>query len=213
MPSSRLHLAGDESGSLTNPYDSVVTAAMIMTHNPLPLCWIIPRVKRKVPKKPPKRGQSSEFKFHNTTKSARKKVFTNLAKEDVTIAAFSIRKGAQVVPNTPENYGLLLCNLFKIGVGISPQDVDIVFDNYYTQPHKRNALKKIIREKLLLDTDICFADSQRDPMVQLADFVAGAVNFVRRGRTSTYYDLIRSCIVKDKLFAWKDARREWLKWK
>jgi len=213
MPSPTLYLAGDESGSLTNPYSPVVTVAMIMTHNPLPLRWIIPRVKRNVRKKSAKRGRRSEFKFYTTTDTARGSVLADLAKEDVTIVAFSIHKGAQIIPDTPENYGILLCNLLMRGVGIAPKNVDIVFDSHYTQTHKRNALNALIRNKLLLGTDIHFVDSQQNPMVQLADFVAGAINYSHTGKTTVYYNLMRSCIVGNEISTWKEIRREWMKQK
>lgn len=211
MPFPTLYLAGDESGTLTNPYTSVVTVAIVMTSNPLPLRWIIPRVKRSVRKKSAKHRPFSEFKFHNTTDAARGNVLSHLAKEDVTIVAFSIHKGAQVIPDTPENYGLLLGNLLMRSVGIAPRNIDIVFDNHYTQPHKRSALNALIRDRLLLNTDIRFVDSQQNAMVQLADFVAGAINYAHTGKTTIYYNLMRSCIVGNEVLAWKDVRREWLK--
>ena len=213
MPPLILHIAGDESGSLTNPYSPVVTATAIMTYNPLPLRWIITKAKRSVRKESAKRGRVSEFKFYTTTDVARGNVLSSLAQEDVSIVSFSIQKGAQVIPDTPENYGILLCNLLKRSVGIAPQNINIVFDNHYSRSHKREALNALIRDRLLLNTDIRFVDSRKNTMVQLADFVAGATNYAHTGKATFYYNLIRSRIVGDEIVSWKDARREWLEWK
>jgi len=208
-----LHIAGDESGSLTNPYNSVITATMIMTYAPLSLRWIIPRVKRKTPQKAAKQGRGSEFKFHNVSGVTRKRVLSELAKENIAISAFSIQKGEQKIPSTPENYGVLLYNLFKTELGIFPKNIDISFDNYFTNAYKRNTLNKLLRDRLHLDTDIQFVDSRNSYMIQLADFVAGAINYFHRDRTAIYYDLIRSQIVTDEITTWKNARQKWLAWK
>ncbi len=212
MPGPVLYLAGDESGSLTNPHTPVVSVACIITYNPAPLRWIIPRVKRNIHKRVPKHRRGSEFKFHNVTDSARCRVLSHLAQEDVTFIAFNIYKGAQIIPDIPENYGLLLGNLLVRSVGIAPRNVRITFDNHYTRAHQREALDMLIQSRLQLDTGIRFVDSQKNRLVQLADFVAAAIHYAHTGRTLLYYNLIKERIAGDELSLWKDARREWLQW-
>ena len=205
-----LYLAGDESGSLTNPHTAIVTMAMIITRNPQPLRWIIPRAKRRIRRKSPKRGKTSEFKFHNTTDLAHAAVLGNLARENVEIVAFSIFKGSQVIEDTPENYGLLLCNLIERCVIPDQQSVEFTFDRHHTKRAPQDALNALARGRSGLDKDMQFVDSQRNHMTQLADFVAGAIHYARTGKSPIFYDLIRSRIVGDELQLWKDARREWL---
>jgi len=203
-----LYLGGDESGALHDPQTAVITAVMLMTYNPAPLRWIIPRVKRQVPRKHPKPGRISEFKFYMTTDPARFSLLSNLSKAEISIVAFSLYKGRQVIEDTPENYGVLLCGLLERCVARDQTRMDIAFDNHYTNPAKRRALQSLVQIRLGLTVQ--FVDSQKDSLVQLADFVAGAVNYARLGRSSVFYEAIRSRIVGDELQAWKEARRHWL---
>jgi len=202
----------DESGSLSDPYDAVVTMVAIRTETPEPLRWIIKRVKRRVRWQRPKRAVLPEFKFHNTTDRARAAVLSALAKEDVALFAFSVFKGHQSIPDTPENYGIVLCSLLEMCIGHG-EKVELIINHHFNIVKQQEELTALIRSVLGSQVMLRYVDSRRNPFVQLADFVAGAVHYRRTGRSEVFYELIRERIVGDQLLLWKDLKREWYRQK
>jgi hypothetical protein len=73
------HIFVDDSGSLYDPAESVVTVVAIVTQNPVELQWIVRRVRRHV-KRHRKSHAHAEFKFYNTTSQARGRVLAGQIK-------------------------------------------------------------------------------------------------------------------------------------
>lgn len=163
----------DESGSLSDPRDTIVTLAAIKILSPGPLRWIIKRVKRSVQRKKSKRDTPPEFEFYTTTNSARAAVLEALAQESVKIFALSVFKGAQIIPHNPENYGILPYELLRMCGAEHERVVKLIVDKPFNTPQQRAQLTAIVCDTLDLDVELCYIDSIKNPYVQLADFVAG----------------------------------------
>ena len=200
----------DESGSLSDPRDTIVTLAAIKTLSPRPLRWIIKRVKRDVQRKKPKRDTLSELKFYTTTDSARVAVLEALAREQVEIYALSVFKGDQIIPHTPENYGVLLCELLRMCGAEHEHVTELVVDMPFNTPQQRARLTAIVQNILDLDVEPRYVDSIKNPYIQLADFVAGAVRAKHMGRNLPPYQFIQPRMISDQLVRWKVLRREWM---
>ena len=52
------------------------------------------------------------------------------------------------------------------------------------------------------------ADSQRESLIQLADFVVGAISYKYNRDDDYYYKIIRKKIVSEKLVRWKDIKAD-----
>ena len=204
----RVHIYVDESGSLPNPYDPIVTMAAVRTDNPHPLRWLTRRAMRDIRWRSPKHAGTSEFKFNTTTERAKVAVLAALAKEDVALFASSIYKGPQRIADTPENYGIVLCSLLEMCIA-KGEEVELVVDSHFTRPKKRDELNRLVQATLYLNTVPRYVDSKKNPYVQLADFVAGAVFYKRVGREAIFYEFIRERFISDQLRSWKDLKREW----
>jgi len=138
----------DESGSLSDPRDTIVTLAAIKTPSPRPLCWIIKRVKRGVRRKQPRRDTPPEFKFYTTTDSARVAVLEALAREQVEVYVLSVFKGTQIIPHTPENYGILLCELLRMCGAEHEHVTELAADMPFNTPQQRTQLTAIVHNAL-----------------------------------------------------------------
>jgi len=200
----------DESGSLSDPRDTIVTLAAIKTPSPKPLRWIINRVRRAVRRKQPRRDTPSEFKFYTTTNSARVAVLEALAREQVEVYALSVFKGAQIIPHTPENYGILLCELLRMCGAEHEHVAELGVDIPFNTPQQRARLTAIVQNTLDLDVELCYVDSAKSPYIQLVDFVAGAVRAKHMGRDPILYQFIQPRLISDQLVKWKVLRREWM---
>ena len=200
----------DESGSLSDPRDMIVTLAAIKTLSPRPLRWIIKRVKRDVRREKPKRGTPSEFKFYTTTDSARVAVLEALAREQVEVYALSIFKGAQIIPHTPGNYGILLCELLRMCGAEHENVTELAVDMSFNTPQQRVRLTAIVHNTLDLDVELRYVDSIKNPYIQLVDFVAGTIRAKHMGRDMIPYQFIQPRLISDQLVRWKVLRREWM---
>ena len=200
----------DESGSLSDPYNATVTLAAIKTLSPEPLRRIIKRAKRDVRRKRPKRGTGSEFKFYTTTNNARALVLEALAKEAVEVFALSVFKGSQVIPHSPENYGILLCELLRMCGVEQAHHIELSVDMPFNVSHRREQLTAIVCNTFDVDTKVHYVDSIKNPYIQLADFVAGAIRAKHMGRNLLLYQFIQPRMIGDQLVPWKVLRREWM---
>jgi len=200
----------DESGSLADPRDTIVTLAAIKTLSPESLRWIIRRVMRDVYQKQPKQKASAEFKFYTTTENARVAVLEALARERVAIYAVSVFKGAQIIPHIPANYAIMLSQLLR-ACGVEHEPIaQIALDSPFNTPRQRAQLTTAVQGVLDLDTELVYVDSRKSPQVQLADFVAGAVRAQHMGGHWIPYQFIQPRMRSDQLVRWKTLRREWL---
>lgn len=200
----------DESGSLANPHCPIVTLAAVKTSSPKALRWIVKRAMRGMQRKKSKRGRPAELKFHNATENARAVVLEALAREQVEVYALSVFKGAQIIPHAPENYGILLCELLRMCGAEHEHIAELAVDMPFNRPWQRERLTAAVRDTLDLDVEPCYVDSVKNPYVQLADFVAGAVHAKHTGRNPVFYQFIRPRIISDQLVAWGTLRREWI---
>ena len=164
----------DESGSLAAPHCSTVTLAAVKTPSPKALRWIVKRAMRGMQRKKSKRGRPSELKFHNATDNARAEVLEALSREQVEVYALSVFKGAQIIPHTPENYGILLCELLRMCGAEHEHVAELVVDMPFNTLQQRARLTAIVRDTLDLDVEPRYVDSVQNSYVQLADFVVGA---------------------------------------
>ncbi len=204
------HIYVDESGSLADPRDTIVTLAAIKTGAPESLRWIIRRVRRETRRKQPKQSPPSELKFYTTTESIRIAVLEALAREKVAIYAVSVFKGAQIIPHTPINYAIMLSELLR-ACGVEHEPIaQIVLDSPFNTPQQRSQLTTAVRNALDLDTEFVYVDSRKSGQVQLADFVVGAIRARHMGGHWIPYQFIQPRMQSDRLVRWKTLRREWL---
>jgi hypothetical protein len=187
-----------------------VTLAAIKTTTPKALRWIVKRVMRGIQRKRSKRWRPSELKFHNATDHARALVLEALAQEQVEIYALSVFKGTQVVPHTPENYGILLCELLKMCGAEHEYIAELGIDIPFNTPQQWARLTAVVQDTFDLNVGLCYVDSVKNPYIQLADFVVGAVRAKHTGRNPVFYHFIRPRIVSDQMVPWSTLRREWM---
>ncbi|MEA3338991.1 MAG: DUF3800 domain-containing protein [Chloroflexota bacterium] len=204
------HIYIDESGSLADPRDTIMTLAAIKTQLPRTLRWIIRRVKRGVQHKKAKRPRPSEFKFYTTTDSARAMVLEALAQEKVEIFALSVFTGPQMIPHTPANYGIPLCNLLRMCGAEQEHVVELAIDVPFNTHQQRARLTTVVRNALDLNVEIGYVDSVENPYIQLVDFVVGAIRANQMGRDRVLYQFIQPRMISEQLVTWKTLKREWI---
>ncbi|MDO8514973.1 MAG: DUF3800 domain-containing protein [bacterium] len=155
--------------------------------------------------------QISELKFANTKDEVRKFVLTALSHEEVEIVVFIVKTEMKKVADTAENYGLVVGQTIAEAALIHNK-LSIVLDKKYSKKtdiqKMEELIKRIVKSQVRLSSLILNeGDSKVNPILQLADFVAGALNYKYNHNDTTYFEIIKNMIVVEKLVDWKTLKR------
>jgi len=196
----------DESGNLPDPNDRYVAFAAIVTSNPRGLRRVVRKASRKGKKVRLRRRGGREVKWWNAYDSTRKRVLDLLARQDAHIFWLVVDKEGQAIPDTPENYGLMFCELIQECLAYYP-DLEIIVDVHFSTRVQRDAFDWFVLSRLGPVHKPTHINSQQDGIIQLADFVAGAVRCQFEGR-SEFVDLIERRIVAGKMLKWRQLEKK-----
>lgn len=207
----RVFLFGDESGTLVDPHDPAVVTALVVTTALEPLRFIVPRAWRKYTQRKGKRHPINEFKFHEVERVDQQRVLAALSQTAVELTVLILEKGDQQVPDTPENYGLLWAETVEMCQAYYPRaELVVTLDWHFSKPAHQQAMSALPVERLALPSEIKYADSQTSPIVQLADFVAGAFHRKYTRGDNSLADLVATRVVEQRILRWQDLKRKWL---
>jgi len=151
--------------------------AVVVTPHPLALRHIIHRAASRSGKRlrrPIK--DAAEIKWSNASHRIRALALADLADADVELFALTVWKGDKRIEDTPENYGILACELLNLCWSAYP-NVALALDRHFTSPAQIAAVNTRIHRAWPSSgvLSVTHVDSQRNPLVQLADLVAGSV--------------------------------------
>jgi hypothetical protein len=209
--SETVFLFGDESGTLVDPNDPAVIAALVVTTQPEPLRFIVPRVWRKYTLRKGKRSPIDEFKFREVEQVDRQRVLSALSQSQAELAVLIVEKGKQQIPDTPENYGLMWAEVIEMCQSYYPRaEMIVTLDRHFSKPVHQQAVSAMLVEWLALASAPNYANSQTNPFVQLADFVAGAFHRKHTRNDSSLADLVIERVVEQRILRWRDLKRKWL---
>jgi hypothetical protein len=176
----------DESGSLTadSPFFCM---AVVITPDPLSVRHLVRRAASRSGKRlgrPLK--DAAEIKWSNASLRIRASVLAELAEAEVDIFALSVLKGGRRIEDTPENYGILACEVLRHAWGLYP-NVSLALDRHFTSAAQVAVVDTLIHRNWPLQgaLSVAHVDSQRYPLVQLADLVAGSVYAWRKSGDRT----------------------------
>lgn len=99
-----------------------------------------------------------------------------LADAQVELFSLTVLKEGRRIEDTPENYGILACEMLSLCWHVYP-DVALAVDRHFTAAAQVAAVNTRIHHQWPPQgvLSISHVDSQRNTLVQLADLVAGSV--------------------------------------
>jgi hypothetical protein len=200
----------DESGSLTAA-TPLFTLAAVVTPQADALRHLIRRAALRSGKRLRRsRKAASELKWSNASQRIRDRVLTSLAKAQVEIFALTVLKGGRRINDTPENYAILACELLSLCWDTHP-NVALSLDRHFTSPAQIAVVNTFIHRHWPAQgmLSITHVDSQRSPLVQLADFVAGCVYSWQKENDATFRRIegrLGAALVKD----WRHIKAHWV---
>lgn len=103
----------DEAGRLADPRDRYVALVAVVTSNVRGLRRVVKKASRKGKKVRLRRRGGRKVKWWNAFESTRKRVLDLLARQDAHIFWLVVDKEGKGIPDTPENHGLVFCELVQ----------------------------------------------------------------------------------------------------
>jgi len=196
----------DEAGRLVDPRDRYVVLAAVVTSSVRELKRIIRKASRKQEKVQFKRRDGREVKWSNAWDSLKRRVLSEVGRRDVQIFWLLVDKEGKAIPDTPENYGLMVSELLQECLVYCP-DLEVTLDVHFGSPTQREWLNEVLMERLTLVKKPVQLDSQIDAVIQVADFVAGAVLSQHTGK-GHLVDLFADKVVVGKVVKWRQLAKK-----
>jgi hypothetical protein len=204
-----IHAGLDESGSLTAETPWFVMAAVFSSH-PEEIKNLIRRAALQSGKRLQReRKLHGELKWHNASERIRKAVLYHLGQADVTVYSLTVRKNGRRIGDTPENYAILACELLRQCWHVTPS-VALSRDRHFTSPAHIAAVNTAVYRHWPAQSvlSIVHVDSERSPLVQLADFAAGSVYDWHKVGDPTV-DLIQAKMRTAAVEDWRQIKTRW----
>jgi len=204
-------LGVDECGSLSAEAEWFVLAG-VLTYAPGPIQRIIRRAavasSRRLKRT---RHAPSEFKWSNASLRFRQDVLLRLAAAEVEAFGLTIHKAHRRIDDVPENYAVLVVELLS-AVWAKHPNIALKIDRRYTAPGQIAVLDTQIYRHWPPPgvLSIEHVDSQRSPLVQLADFVAGGL-YAGAKTGANALEVVRGRISADWHGSWPEIKQRWTK--
>lgn len=129
-----------------------------------------------------------------------------MAKQKLKIYNLIIDKGGRKIIDNPKIYALLIGEILKILLPDNPQLSHIIIDRHFTFITQReifnHQLQKQFGDKLFIE----HVDSLQNPVITLADFVAGAVRIAYLKKQPEFIEYIKNIIATEKLTTWREIK-------
>lgn len=157
--------------------------------------------------------QLSEIKFHNSDEKTRIYVLTEIAKTNIQIIVSVIDKEGRLVKDSPLNYGIAIGATIAEFLSLYPIlniTMDKKFASVKDEAESLKITQGVVEELAPKNKNIVFnppADSKKEPLLQLADFVAGAMNSKYNNQDNHYADIIEKRIIKEKKIKWTNLKK------
>lgn len=200
----------DESGSLSADGE-YFCMAVVMTPDPLSVRHLIRRAASRSGKRlgrTPK--NTTEIKWSNASQRIRALALAGLAEAEVEIFTLTVLKGGRRIEDTPENYGILACEVLSLSWNFYP-DVSLALDRHFTSAAQVATVSTMIycRWPSQGVLSVTHVDSQCNALVQLADLAAGSVYAWHKSGDRTMQLIsgkIGAALVQD----WRHIKARWL---
>ena len=186
-----------------------MVVAVLAVQNPQPFRPLVRRAWKRYTMRKRRRRPLSEFKFYNTEDQDRHRILASLVRAAPDIVVLVVERGSQRVADTPGNYGLVICEAVETASRyFADMPVRVVRDRHFSQQSKQIALDGMIAATLHLPAEP--ADSKNHPLVQLADFVAGAFHRKYSRGDDRFANVVADLVLEERIVTWKGLKRKWV---
>jgi len=189
----------DESGRLADSHTRYVALVAVVAFHPREIRKVIRRASRSGKPVRLKRQGGREVKWWNASEKVRCRLLHHLAQKEVQIFWLVVDKEGEGIPDTPENYGLMFCELIEECLKYHPV-LEVQLDMHFTTCRQREEFDQFVMARTSVEPS--HIDSQQEAVIQVADFVSGAVREYFEGK-SQFLEIIQPKVVSGKVVKWR----------
>ena len=169
---------------------------------------IVLRARNRIPKKGKRRKERlSEIKFSLTGDNTRRFVLKELRKRSVKIYSLVIDKEGRSITDNPTNYALIIGEAMKVPLSQHPHVTHVLIDRHFTYVTQREECNRQLQERFGNALFIEHVDSLQNPVITLADFVAGAVRVAHTKQDTQFTQCIEGVIRKEQKISWREIKK------
>lgn len=199
----------DESGTLPDPRDEFVIIAGIATDTIKNANVLVARALESLRQR---KIKIKEVKFYYAGDQTKRQILSGIVSEDLGVFVVAINKKGRKVPDNPENFALLVGELIKeVNLWLPKKEFKIFIDRHFSKRCDENDFNKYLYNQLTsknLNYTIQHVESQRNFVINLADFVAGAVLAKYNKNSLKFYNIIKEHILFEKIISWPELKRK-----
>lgn len=197
----------DESGRLYDPRDRILVISVIVTPTLVGLDRIIAKARERSPAKGKRRRERlSEIKFSFCGDKTREYILRSLSRKDVKIYNLIVDKQGRRITDSPENFSLLISTVLKQPLRDNPNLDHILIDRHFTFVTRRERFNDSLGRRIGREVFVGHLDSLQNPVISLADFVAGAVRYHYARDDDRFKKIIREEITEEKTLSWRKIK-------
>lgn len=197
----------DESGRLYDQNDRILVFTAIVAENLSALEKIVIRARERIPRKGKrKKERLSEIKFSLTGDKTRFYILNELAKQKIAIYVLVVDKQGRKIADDPLNYALLIEEVLKKPLTDYPNLAHILIDRHFTFITQRERFNRYLQNKISQRLFIEHVDSLQNPVITLADFVAGAVRMTYTKGIEQFKKCFEELVKEEETKTWRQIK-------
>lgn len=117
-----------------------------------------------------------------------------------------IDKQGRKITDSPENFSLLISKVLGRPLKDNPDLNHILIDRHFTFITQRERFNDFLRSEVRHDIFIEHLDSLQNPVISLADFVAGAVRCRYARNDDRFRSIVKERVVEENTLTWKQIK-------
>jgi len=122
-----------------------------------------------------KKTQLQEIKFYYAGRKTKHQFLSGIVSANFEIFILIVDKKGRKIIDSPENYGLLVADVMnEINFWYKNEKIDFIVDRHFYRKVDQIKFQKILKKQVNKDMKIKQVDSRQNPLVNIADMVAGA---------------------------------------
>ena len=119
-----------------------------------------------------------------------------------------VEKAGKSIPDSPENFALLCWFILEDCLALHRhRKTRVIFDRHFHKLSDQNQFNTILTRLLGFQTEFSHEDSQKNPLINAADMVAGSLLWAQTGKDSKFYEIIKKRVLEEKVINWREIKR------
>lgn len=198
----------DESGTLPDPKDKFVVIAGVGLEKIKEARNLISQILKSLRQR---KIRIKEVKFYYAGERSKQQILSGIVLAGFGVFAIVVDKKRRRIADIPENFALLVGELInEINLWQPKRNLTIIIDRHFHRRKDEIDFNKSLQRNITKDLTytIQHKDSQQNSIINLADFVAGAILAKYNKNTFQFYKIIKENILLEKIVNWPELKRK-----